>query len=190
MNHANEYKEFIEERIVGKDHIKLFETSDINSMNDNIKECLETFYSDARPEIRKIATILNSIYTHQNHVFLFSFRIMNDLLRNDNNITVNSCHINNYKYLLHRMQSSGMFEKKRSPKGRNAGLYKLKNPLFLKLLVELVGQDVLNGKEAAHTDWYDNEYKTKPNKDDVELEKEIAESKERINERKKRKANG
>lgn len=141
---------------------KLTEINDLDSFDENIALLLKSFYDDSDTIIVRMATVLNSIYTQQNNVFLISVRLNNDLTKLDKNNPFESCNSDTHREIMNRFLTTGIFKVlkksvRRSPgvKGK-AGLYELAHPKFYGPLVQLMGQDMCKAKKDAFVQWWDD----------------------------------
>ncbi len=89
------------ERVIGnspRESVKLTEVRHLEDIhNEELRLVLQGMYKHQYLEYRLLATVINSIFTQDRAVFLFSRRILADLLKNDPNIVRNG--LNSQEYL-------------------------------------------------------------------------------------------
>ncbi len=186
----NKYQVFVEDELSNKDTVKLSETSLISDLGEEAQAALAALYENPNIDKKRIGTMVNSMITHQSHVFLNSIRIFEELIKNDLNTDIKSCHSSKYKAIMHLLLRKKIIKILRAPTGRKAGLYELIAQIFLDIIKDAIGQDMLDAKKEANIKWYDEEYLKNTHNDDSEVDVDIKEGdavKERMNERKRKK---
>ena len=145
--------------------VKLTRTKDINSFSDDIFDVLDHFYNNKNKSIKFemgiIGSILNSIFTQQNPTFCLSYRIVENLIKQDKNLPFNSINGSQYKYVMRLLRAQNIFEQIRESSAKKPGLYDLKEPDLIKKLEEEIGKDVLSAKRHVNINWFDSVFNNK-----------------------------
>lgn len=155
MSQKDKYRKFVEENLEQENTVKLSSLRELDQCSEEVQKALNSFYLSDNPNIQKIGSMLNAIYTQQTKTFMVSIRILRELIKEDPNIVFKDCHSSQYKNIMAKVLGSDMFTKLREPRGNAAGLYELTSKIFLEILEIEVGKDVLEAKKEAHVDWYD-----------------------------------
>ena len=96
--------------------------TNISNLNDNkIEQVFKTMYSHSNSNLKRMATILNSIVTHQTTTFMFTFSSAQELFREDNkagNTKYESINSREFKTLKRIMFDSGYFKEVEKQVGR------------------------------------------------------------------------
>lgn len=186
INEKNKFKSFINQKIIEQDTIKLSQISSLENVNSEIRDALTSFYDHSDMNIQKMGTIFNAIYTQKTHIFLLSFRIFNNLLKNDPNIKCSSCHIKNYKYIIYKLISINVLKILRNHQFKKAALYELVEDLYLDVLKQFVDKQSLDEKKQICLEWYDSINKSNNLDDNIcqEYLKTLGEIRERKRKRK------
>ena len=92
------------------DKAKLVSAKDLKGISDpDLAEFLGQLYASSSPLVRMTATIMNSIFCEQKPVFLFSKKILNDLLKSDKNLRRKTVSGTNYAELWSFLIGNGFF---------------------------------------------------------------------------------
>lgn len=131
-------------------------TSKLSEMPDFLTKELTYLYENECFEFNILASILNSIFTQKNPVFILGYRSVNNLIKNDVNIKKNA--ISGSRWKLFKkifIYEENFIETIRAQKDKVPGLYTLKNGYFLKLLQKYLGKDDFAKKKEVYISWYD-----------------------------------
>lgn len=91
-------KNIIEAAVVRPDQIKLSEVSELNQIKDSeIRQELSTMYKSELLNLKLTASVINACITQQKVTFLFSKRILSDLVAKDSNYDRSSLSGDDYK---------------------------------------------------------------------------------------------
>lgn len=178
----NKFVDFIKNNYGNKHFIKLTQTNPLDSFEPNIFNIVAPFYDYPDPIINRVGSVLNAIYTQQNSVFLITRDLVNDLVKNDKNHSIESCNTQIYKNMMAFLFNSNIINVLRKPirispgiRGR-AGLYELIHPEYLNPLIQIMGVDHCHAKKDSCIKWYDAEYSeetAKPREPKTEFELEM-----------------
>lgn len=154
----------MEENLSKPSIAKLTEISELSSLPLEVKDMLLPFYNSDDSTHKRMASVLNSIFTQHNNVFLLTNSILNDLVKNDPNHDLKSCDGKACSDIKIRFIEKGkVFKVLRKPverapgvKGRG-GLYELSHPMFANLLIKIMGEDLCEAKKDNFIKWYDEE---------------------------------
>ena len=136
---------------------KLSHTTELQLFTDpQLKEFLKILYNNNNTTSKLIGTLVNGIMTHQMRTFMFSKRIMDNLLNSDPNIETNTCKSVNYKDFMHKCLSDKFLVTLRNHGGGKAGIYRLEDEALSDLLYRLHGKEYFKTQEEVVLDFYDN----------------------------------
>lgn len=130
------------------DQAKLTETSLASELDPSeIKEVIETLYKEKNLNLKLLASVLNSIFTQHRGVFLFSYRICQDLVKNDKNIKRKS--LNGDEYFNFMINTEGKFIERISEacEDKRATVYKLSDKIILQHLLTVISTKILKEQE-------------------------------------------
>lgn len=148
---------------------KLTQVSPIDVFDTNIKSILSAFYSNKDSKAQRFASILNSIYTHTNNVFILTYRLGNDLINEDPNHAFHQSNGDAYREMLHYSLKGGYITCLREPvkttKGvvGQAGLYELTDEDFLGPLIDMIGITNCRDNKIERIKWFDKQVKLSDN---------------------------
>lgn len=134
---------------------KLIEISPVESFNEEIQNILNAFYDHPESYFKRLATVVNAIYTQQNSVFTFSLGLAQDLIPLDKKHGFGKPNDIAYNLMMHKALVGGLFEKIREQTGNKAALYRLTHPKMLLELELLMGKEARQAKEDKFIQWWD-----------------------------------
>lgn len=131
------------------DFLLKYTTSDLDSFRiKEIGDNLKILYKHPDPNIKRMSTIMNAIYTHRMQAFMITKRSLVELLKNDPNQHYNSASGSDWGAVRDAMKKLGHFEEIREPKNGKAGVYKLVYQPAIDVLYELHDLHVDSNKAA------------------------------------------
>ena len=140
---------------------RLIDITPLDDFSRDIQAILMPFYKSRDPKARRFGTILNSIYTHANNVFVLTKRLAADLVEKDPHYPQKSCDTSSYKYMISYALQNLYLDVLRNPVQNNknvsgkAGLYELSDPDFLAPLIEMIGISTVKANKDQTLKWYD-----------------------------------
>lgn len=177
---------------ISSDDIRLTEIKHLDEFTDDIQQTLRALYDSPISKVRRFASILNSIYSQAENVFVITYRLYSDLIKEDSNhiITTKPGDGVSYRQMLSFALGNGYITELRKPsrisKGiyGKAGLYELTDKDFITPLIDMIGYANCKAKKDARLKWYDeNNTEQNQKEDEIETTPEILEERKRIRER-------
>lgn len=142
-----------------KKQIVLFETSLVEELPEKLQTNLVKWYSDQLYIINILASVINAIYTQQNPVFILSYRSINKLIKNDQNININALNGSQWKFFKKNFifdEETQIFSVVREQKNKIPGLYEIKQEELLSMIESSIGREILEKRKKVNIKWYDD----------------------------------
>ncbi len=155
MTNKEKYQKFVKENLEGSSDLKLTELSMLEEMQREVRDIVEVLYESKSPKTQKMGSIMNAIFTQQAHVFLMSFRILNDLLKSDSNTKTKSCHSTDYNIIMSRLEASNVMQNLRKQAGKRAGMYELIGEHEIAVFDKLISKEMRDAMKAVKLELYD-----------------------------------
>jgi hypothetical protein len=151
---------------------KLVQTWNVEDFDDeNITEILKHLYKNKTRIFNQIGTLFNGLFVHQKVTFMITFRMLETLILNDENISEKTFSARDYKAIMHYLLGNKIAIVLREPTGRRAGIYKVISDQMLKVFYQLQTKDFFKAQEADTLKIRDEvPYELKQNNEDT-LEK-------------------
>jgi hypothetical protein len=143
------------------DDPRLVDLTPIGEFPPDIQSILFALYNNPDPRAKRFGSVLNSIFTHANGVFVLTQRLCAGLVEKDVHYTQKSTDSISYKKMLGFALQNCYLNVLRSPvqnsKGvmGKAGLYELADEDFLAPLIEMIGITNLKANKDQKLKWYD-----------------------------------
>jgi hypothetical protein len=131
-------------------------TQDIQSfvLTDVIDSLVDAYHSDS-PNYIRMATLMNSIFTHHAQTFMLTRRSFNDLIKLDTNSEYDGINGVEYGVLLKLMINTSHFKCLRKPSGNRAGVYKIVHLGIVEALYSLHSKEWFELQEKKVCEYYD-----------------------------------
>jgi len=143
------------------DDPRLVDITPLSEFNEDIQAILLALYRNPNPRAKRFGSVLNSIYTHANNVFVLTHRLAIDLIEKDPHYAQKSCDGTSYKnmlsFALQNLYLNVLRKPIRNDKGvtGKAGLYELSDEDFLAPLIEMIGATTCKANKDQKLKWYD-----------------------------------
>lgn len=136
-------------------------TGDLKDFNDDgFVQVLSAMYDHKDSNNRRMATIFNSIFTHQTTTFMLTYSTAKILFEEDRNLgntKYGSLNSKEYKLLICKMLESGYFKEIEKQIGRKSAVYELTEKTFVQALTYKCGSDTLKAKKKKVQEFYHKE---------------------------------
>ena len=147
-------------------------TKDIEEFKS--KELIYLFkngYNNGDPNILRLTTVLNGVFTHHAQTFMITRRILSGLIKNDNNSPYNQINGIDYKFLLSLMIKNNDFICLRPSTNKKAGVYKLVNEELVQELYKLHSAEWFGIQEQKVCEFHDENINENNKKEKSKIEK-------------------
>lgn len=144
-------------------------TIDLSKFDEEIRELLIGFYNSEDKVSVRIATMLNSIFTHQTTTFMYTFETMEKLLDLDTNNRVSTIKTPENTAIRKNLIDNGFMVCLRPSVGRKSGVYKIVYEPWVDMLAKSIGREFLDKKEQKVLEYFDNKGKKKKNPESKRL---------------------
>ena len=189
-----QFSKFIANNLSEPHMAKLTKVSKIEDFPFYVQSVLRPFYESEDSTHKRIGSLLNSMFTQQNNVFLLVNAMLNDIVKNDPNHNLESCDREACDEVKLRVISkSNILTVLRKPMARSpgvrgrGGLYEVTHPMFTDILDKLMGAELRKIKKEEFLIWYDttnppaeDEVAAEPKtEEELRIERQVLEREER-----------
>lgn len=130
-------------------------TENLDSFEDpEIANFIKAGYNKDDPNALRMATIFNSIFTHQTTTFMITRSTASNLFEEDTHSKYNSCNSESYKILISYMINSGNFVCLEEQVGKKSGVYELVCKPLVDKLIYMCGLETINAKKNKVREFY------------------------------------
>ncbi len=143
------------------DQAKLSETSLVEDLEPSeMREVITALYQEKQLNMRLLACVLNSMFTQHRGVFLFSKRILEDLVKNDKNMKRKSFNGDEYANFMLNTEGTYIERITEASEEKRATVYKLSHKGILQNLLGVISKKILEAQEQQCLDIFNSYGKT------------------------------
>ena len=130
------------------DQAKLSETSLIEDLEPSeMRDVISDLYKEKQLNMRLLACVLNSVFTQHRGVFLFSKRILEDLVKNDKNLKRKAFNGDEYANFMVNTEGTYIERITDACEERRATVYRLSHKGILQILLGVISMKILKSQE-------------------------------------------